>query len=133
MNVVVNTNNSGSQVIITIVSGRKEENLKQVLRKNEFPVEHEMIKDYRDFRHQQDFEKQQLLQEVRDLLVSQKVDEEESESEFELPDGMDSDLVVSDMIHDLNPILRRYNHLSKHVEDNTDTGFFGLLKTSNRV
>ena len=60
MKVVVNTNNGGSQVIITIASGRKEDSLKQVLRKNEFRVEDEMIKDYRDFRYQQNFEKQNL-------------------------------------------------------------------------
>ena len=79
MNVVVNTNKRGSQVIITISDRRNEVNV----RKNEFPVGDEMIEDYINYRNQQDFEKEQLLEEVRDLLVSKKLEAEESESEFE--------------------------------------------------
>ena len=41
MNVVVNTNKRGSQVIITISDRRNEVNV----RKNEFPVGDEMIED----------------------------------------------------------------------------------------
>ena len=87
----------------------------------------------KDFRYQQDLGKQQLLKKVRDFLISQKVEAEDSESEFDLPDEKESDLVLSEMIDDLNPILKRYNHISKHVDDSTETGFLGLLKTSSRV
>jgi len=133
MNVVVNTNSAGSQVTVTIENISKDKKMKQEKRNKKLPVTNENYEEHKQIEQLQDLEKHNLLKEVRDLLISQKVETNERENMFQLPQKKSREAELSAVIRELNPIIKRYKHDIKNGDANAETGFFGLLKTKSRV
>ena len=82
MNVVVNTKSGGSEVTVTITNGKKEEKTKQDIGRQGLPLDDEI---YENHSAKKDLENDQLLREIRNLLVTQKMEEEHGENVFDLP------------------------------------------------
>ena len=113
MNVVVNTDSSGSEVTVTISTGKKDQSMEH---NNRVVYDHNHVENYN------------ILKQVRDLLVSQKLEKNGKKNKSILAKEKNT---ISDMIKDLNVITKRYMNMTK--KGNEETGFFGLLKTKSRV
>ena len=79
MNVVVNTDTSGA-VTVRISNARKDGRIKEENQQNLLIDEHKV------FQHDHYLENQILLKEVRDLLISQKLETNKKENELSFPE-----------------------------------------------
>ena len=123
-NVVVNS--GGSEVTITIRKVGDEVKNKQELRRHELPVNMEIDNNYSS-KH---FENHGILSEIRDMLVLKNQEKKENENLIDTHYKQIGNLDTSNIIQDLSPIFRRLGNFSGNQKD---TGFFGILKTKNRV
>ena len=126
MNVVVNTDTSGS-VTVTISNARKDESIEE---ENQQKI---LINDDKVFQHDHYLENQILLKEVRDLLISQKLETNNKENELRFTEEFKKHN-LSELIQNLDELKNEFGgKINKSGDDIGDTGFFGILKTRSRV
>ena len=121
MNVVINTDIHGSKITVKISNERKDMTIK-----NENKKRIMLGKENKLYHHDHQLEKQNLLKEVRDLLVSQKRENSKRVKEF-----YNEDLL--DVMENLNLITQRYKSITNSGDERSDTELFRILKTQGRV
>ena len=125
MNVVINTDIHGSKITVKISNERKDITIKKEDKKRIM-----LGKENKLYHHDHQLEKQNLLKEVRDLLVSQKRENSKRVKEFYNEDKRTD---LSDVMENLNLIAQRYKSIKNSGDERSDTELFGILKTQGRV